>query len=101
MTMVLLSVIHIHELAIELASHVHQVEPIGQLSVPDAETIITRHCLPVAESVRVLEALVQELVDRYTKQPVAERHHGCGWCGGLPHTTECLVGRMETALKRR
>ncbi len=48
---------------------------------------------------RQLKALCQELVDRYTKrQPVAERHGGCGWCGGLPHSKECLVGRMEAAL---
>lgn len=47
-------------------------------------------------------ALCQELVDRYMKrQPVAERHGGCGWCGGLPHSVECLVGRMETALASR
>lgn len=46
-----------------------------------------------------LRALLQELVDRYTKrQPVAERHGGCGWCGGLPHSRECLVGRAEEAL---
>lgn len=45
-----------------------------------------------------IRVLAQELVDRYTKrQPVAERHGGCGWCGGLPHSIECLVGRMETA----
>ncbi len=49
--------------------------------------------------IQQLKALCQELVDRYTKrQPVAERHGGCGWCGGLPHSRECLVGRMEAAL---
>jgi hypothetical protein len=39
-----------------------------------------------------LRDLVRELIVRYTK------NGGCGWCGGLPHSKECLVGRMEVAL---
>lgn len=46
-----------------------------------------------------IRTLLQELVDRYMKrQPVSERHGGCGWCGGLPHSVECLVGHAEAAL---
>jgi hypothetical protein len=43
-----------------------------------------------------LEALARELVDRFTTRE--ERHGGCGWCGGLPHSRECLVGRFAAAL---
>jgi hypothetical protein len=35
-----------------------------------------------------LRVLAQELVARYLKD------EGCGFCGGLPHSTECLVGRI-------
>lgn len=46
-----------------------------------------------------LRELGQELIDRYARRtPVSDRHSGCGWCGGLPHSKECLVGRFEAAL---
>jgi hypothetical protein len=48
-----------------------------------------------------LRQLAQELVDRYMKsQPVSERHGGCGWCGGLPHSRECLVGRFAALIAK-
>lgn len=54
----------------------------------------------MTETPERLKALAQELVDRYTRQsPVSERHNGCGWCGGLPHSTECIVGRFEVVLR--
>lgn len=45
-----------------------------------------------------LKILAEELVDRYMGGPVSERHGGCGWCGGLPHSEKCLVGRVERVL---
>lgn len=42
--------------------------------------------------------LCLELIERYSPSSPLERR-GCGWCGGLPHTERCLVGRMQKALK--
>lgn len=44
-----------------------------------------------------IRRLCYELVNRYTLSAIGP-HGGCGWCGGLPHSLECLIGRMDSAL---
>lgn len=81
-----------HEAAIELASLVHQVEPTGQLSVPDAERIITEHC-PFKPGVAYEEVVARPgpllaCIDcKNTESPAGamarQFNHGrCVFCGG-------------------